>query len=467
MFILEEEVLEYSNLDLWSIQTPVKVDVFEKLLKEAKYEDNKTQFLVNGFRNGFDLEYNGPTNRQDTSANIPIREVGSQTELWNKVMKEVDKKRYAGPFDNPPFHSYVQSPIGLVPKAGGQTRLIFHLSYDFPKSGNKSVNYYMPKDKCAVKYNDLDDAVTESLKLLKLVEDMWNTGTIYYGKSDLKSAFRILCLKPEVFWLLIMSAFHPLTGQKYFFMDKCLPFEHSISCALFQAFSDGLAHLLRFKLVVKRIQDKALRTELTNYIDDFLFMALSRFRCNFAVTSFLQLCQTLGMPVSDEKTEWADTIIIFLGILLDGVRLVLGIPEEKKQKALQQLKVVIDSKKATIKQLQSLTGLLNFLSKALHPGRAFTRRMYAKFSSEAVTEKGLQTKKILKPYHHVRLDAEIKDDCQVWCQFLSENNSITARPFIDVNKVIQADVLDWFTDAAKGRFLGFGGVFEHRWFFGQ
>ena len=42
-------------------------------------------------------------------------------ELWNKVMKGVNLKRYAGPFDSIPFENYVQSPIGLIPKDGGKS----------------------------------------------------------------------------------------------------------------------------------------------------------------------------------------------------------------------------------------------------------------------------------------------------------------------------------------------------------
>ena len=73
------------------------------------------------------------------SPNLKLR-VSNVTVLWNKVMKEVKAKRYAGSFamDNPPFEYFIQSPIGLVPKDGGKaTKLIFHLSY--PRSG-QSVN---------------------------------------------------------------------------------------------------------------------------------------------------------------------------------------------------------------------------------------------------------------------------------------------------------------------------------------
>ena len=84
-------------------------------------------------------------------------------------MKEVKQKRVAGPFDCVPFSNYIQSPIGLVPKAGGdghETRLIFHLSYDCRKDGNKSVNFHTPKEKCSVKYRDLDFAIATYLRII-------------------------------------------------------------------------------------------------------------------------------------------------------------------------------------------------------------------------------------------------------------------------------------------------------------
>ena len=70
--------------------------------------------------------------------------------LWNKVMKEVEVKCYVGPFPEPPFANFIQSPIGLVPK---DIRLIFHLSY--PKNSNKSINANTLKELCKVTYPDL------------------------------------------------------------------------------------------------------------------------------------------------------------------------------------------------------------------------------------------------------------------------------------------------------------------------
>ena len=78
-------------------------------------------------------------------------------------MKEVSLGRYAGPFVSIPYKTFMQSPIGLVPKVGNKTRLIFHLSFDF--NGKGSLNSHTPKEWCTVKYNDLDSAVSLCLKL--------------------------------------------------------------------------------------------------------------------------------------------------------------------------------------------------------------------------------------------------------------------------------------------------------------
>ena len=101
-------------------------------------------------------------------------------------------------------------------------------------------------------------------------------------------------------------------------MDKCLPFGASISCALFQEFSDASCHI-----VVTKTNSREL---IMNYLDDYLFLALTIMRCKYLIKVFLKICQQVGMPIAAEKTEWATELIIFLGILLDGRNLRLAIP---------------------------------------------------------------------------------------------------------------------------------------------
>ena len=258
-----------------------------------------------------------------------------------------------------------------------------------------------------------------------------------------------------------------MTGITYYFIDKCLSFRHSISCALFQDFSDALAHITKYLFKIKLRAEKSV---LMNYLDDFLFASLLQELTDKMMDIFLDMCETVGVPVSKEKTERACNAIIFLGILLDGYLHVLVVPQQKKDRALQLLHQMMDKRSATVRELQGLAGLLNFLYRAIVPGRAFTRRMYAKFS-HVLDKNGnrIQGSK-LKPCHHIKLDAEFKADCIIWASFLELqdiNRTILCRPFVDIHKTIQADTLQFFTDAAKGKTLGMGGVLHSLSFFAQ
>ena len=119
-------------------------------------------------------------------------------------------------------------------------------------------------------------------------------------------------------------------------------------------------------------------------------------------------------------------------------------------------------KKATVKQLQELTGYLNFLSKVIFPGKSFTRHMYSKFS-DTLSKKGK-----LKKHHHIQLDKEFRFDCEIWQLFLSDANcSIVCRPMVDLSKVDSSMIIGFFTDASGNYSLAFGGLFDDQWFFGQ
>ena len=119
---------------------------------------------------------------------------------------------------------------------------------------------------------------------------------------------------------------------------------------------------------------------MSNYLDDFLFLASLLATCNDLMENFLELCHEVGFPISLDKTHWAALRIVFLGILLDGKFLTLSIPLEKRICEQHLIEKFIHKRKATVRELQQLCGYLNFLNRAVFPGRVFTRRMYAKYT---------------------------------------------------------------------------------------
>ena len=245
----------------------------------------------------------------------------------------------------------------------------------------------------------MDHAIQTCLALKKKFElNSPDQAHLFLRKTDLQSTFRLLPVLPVQRKFLLMKAYHPVTGTLYYFVDKCLPFGARSSCYLFQEFSDAIHHIVEFKT------GKAF--QITNYLDDFLFMETSKAACDDMVRQFLSLCAYIGCTVSKEKSEWGMQIIVFLGILLNSERLIFAIPQEKRNKALHLISTACSKRKVTVKFVQSLTGTLNFLCKAIEPGCTFLCRMY---DSLTLTSKI----KVLKPHHHVYLNSGFIKDCNM------------------------------------------------------
>ena len=112
------------------------------------------------------------------------------------------------------------------------------------------------------------------------------------------------------------------------------------------------------------------------------------------------------------------------------------------------------NRKITLFQLERICGFLNFLSRAIVPGRAFTRRLYSVINPK------------LKPHHHIRLSAKIRKDLMLWKSFLQHPTAFY-RPFMDFSKLWIADEVEFFMDASKNFRLGFGGYCQNSWMIGS
>ena len=98
-----------------------------------------------------------------------------------------------------------------------------------------------------VRYASVDDAMNILIKLGK---------SAYLAKTDIKSAFRLIPIKPEQhnFWGIEL-------GGKYYF-DKCLPMGASSSCHIYKKFSTALEFISKKKGI----------KNIIHYLDDFLII---------------------------------------------------------------------------------------------------------------------------------------------------------------------------------------------------
>ena len=227
-------------------KTPIKPNILKRMLNEAGYDFVKTQFLVDGFSQGFRLNCSCSPSTM-LSHNLQSAQQHPEV-VTQKLMKELDAERIAGPFEAPPFNNFVCSPLGVCPKKKpGSFRLIHHLSYPEGKSVNDGISAF----DSSVSYTKLSDAIVHIRSL---------GSRCFLAKSDIESAFRLLPVHPDDHHLLGMM------WQGHYYYDLCLPMGCASSCKLFEEFSTALEHLIRYhtKSVILHVLDGFLFIERQN-----------------------------------------------------------------------------------------------------------------------------------------------------------------------------------------------------------
>lgn len=396
--------------------TPIKLQCMLPFLLsyEPQIEGRK---LIDGFTNGFSLGFTGE--RVPMSARNLKSAYDKPLIIQSKIRKEVQLGRIVGPFPSPPFDNFRCSPVGLVPqRTANEFRLIHHLSS--PKGS--SVNDNIDLEECAVVYSDFDESV-------KLIVALGRNA--FMGKSDIKSAFRLLPVNPADFDLLGMCI------DRQFYFDRCMPMGCSVSCAVFERFSSFLQACCR------RIASSQC---ILHYLDDFFFAGKSADECSHLMWCFKAMCERFGVPIASEKTEGPVQVITYLGLEIDSANLQVRVPGEKVEALLGMLEEYTSKSKVTLRQMQSLIGSLNFVCRAIGPGRAFLRRLID------------LTRGVTRAHHRIRISKGAKADLLAWKEFLLHFNGIVS--FGD-NNWKDNDFFHFYSDAAAR--IGFGIYFDKRW----
>ena len=249
----------------------------------------------------------------------------------------------------------------------------------------------------------------------------------------MSSAFRHFGIAKKFWKYLLMKAQDPKSGTWYYFVDKAMPFGSAVSCAHFQVFSDAISHVITVEMGFRNV----------NYLDDYFFVAWVVAKCNGQIRKFIQVCRTINFPVALNKTVWGTTLLTFLGLMIDTRNQKVIVPADKVAKALGQIEFILTkrNRKITLRKLQEICGLLNFISKAVVPGRVFNRRLYAKGAH------------LSNQNHHLYVDAEMKRDLKMWRFFLERPESF-ARGFFDFASDRNSKEINFYTDASTTKGCG-------------
>ncbi len=399
-------------------KTPLLHDAWEQDL--LRHPDRlKTALLLDTLRNGANICYDGERDQLILPRNHHLSDEDS---LWlsTDFEKDLASGRVIGWFEAPPFVNLRCSPLAVVPKLDAGKRVGSRRILDCSAPEGASLNDFIQKLEC--KCIDFEAAVA-------MVADA-GPGALL-AKFDVDSAFRIVPVRVDDLHLL---GFEHL-GR--FAFDSVCSFGTRTSPALWER----VASALNFVLV--RV-DGVTRT--AHWVDDFLCVWNSSEDAKSGFAAVLARCARLGIPVKLAKTVFPCTALTFAGFLFDTVKGTISITEDRRSFIMSVLEEARESKRLSMRQLQSVIGRLHFISRILPPGRGFVNRLLLSVRDN-------------RGNRSVRVTPGIRADLDWWRRVLPEWSGVAT-----IAKPVWSDAADieLFTDSCSD--FGMGGVWGDEFF---
>ena len=401
--IISEEVHTSLSLTVWTLEL-------------SDHPDREfSKFILEGIANGFRIGFNRSQQLQPAATNLQCTKPQIVTEYLGR---EVALNRmWRCPTGYLPKGIHI-SPIGLIPKKNkpGKWRMIVDLSA--PRG--MSVNDGIDSELSSLSYSTID-------QLAALVVSEGKGA--FLVKADIQEAYRMVPVHAEDQHLLGVR----WDGTVY--IDRVLPFGLRSAPKLFSAVADALQWILHKKGIEKGL----------HYLDDFILVVGSRHRAVHQKEIILKSFEELKVPIEQSKLEGSSTCLSFLGIEIDTESMQLRLPSSKLSHLKEMLGECVQLRSMTKKNLQRLTGLLQFATKVVRPGRPFLRRLYA------LQEVGNH------PDHFVRLNQAARADIMWWYIFSERWNGISMLWDLGMSGV----QLQVYSDASGS--WGCAAVQDHLW----
>ena len=395
--------------------SPLIISQWTEMLRDHP-DKSYAQYIIKGIQEGFRIGFSRHHYCCPATTNLPsqVPEI-----IQEHLQTETDLGRMHCLPRGSEAKGIQMSPIGAIPKKNkpGKWRLITDLSSPLGASVNDGIS----KEYSSVRYTSVDH-----LASLIITE---GRGALLV-KADIKEAYRMVPVHPSDQLLLGIG------WNDRIYIDKMLPFGLRSAPIIFSAVADALQWILIKQGIPK----------LLHYLDDFILIAKVPAIAENQKQILISTCKRLGVPLEPSKLEGPTTCLTFLGIEIDTVALQIRLPEEKLATLRRELTGVLSRKVISKKALQSITGLLQFASKVVRPGRPFLRRLYA------LQEVGSH------PMHHIRLNNAARADILWWHLFVEKWNGTSM--LWDFQK--HSPDITVFSDASGS--WGCGALWQLNWF---
>ena len=345
----------------------INVDLFEQLL--TGFDVTKTQFILNGLRNGFPmgLKPEGPF----PPSKLWVQSIVSRSDrvIVNEYLDgEVTANRMFGPFPVPRglWKDSVTYPMSVVLKKDLTPRIISNYSHGGP---TLSVNGFIPKSATKTSYPSLLAVATAMVEV--------GLDRVFFGVFDIKHAYRNLFIQASDWKFSIVSWQRFPNGPRVYYLDPYMGYGGGSSPCTFNLFGDGLQYILDSSCFVRDLDGfLSFLQRLIRYLDDHLLMAISAETTNLILDRMLALMIRLNIPVKGSKTIRAAPTVKFLGYLwvprsnritLDGQRW------SEVEDRLRHLLLRLIPGEANAQDLRCLLGLLVWCSVVIPTAKIFLR----------------------------------------------------------------------------------------------
>jgi hypothetical protein len=243
--------------------------------------------------------------------------------------------------------------LGAVPQPTdadpGKVRLV----QDGSAPKGQSVNDYLEKQQL-----QCDSVMT--------VAHSMHTGCWLY-KMDLRNAYLNFPTTPDSWG---HAGFY-WDGTYYAFV--CLAFGLSNSAAWFNLFAALLCHEAIHR--IKQVPGWGLVGTLFNYYDDYIGHEQDEAKAYKAFCVLLSLSIECGVGLAEDKLAYPNTVMKFLGLQLSSIDLSVRLPDDKKQMLQEMVMQLSHNVKYSLKELQSVTGKLNFAATVVQGLRPWLRHV--------------------------------------------------------------------------------------------
>ena len=305
--------------------------------------DRDSHFILDGVFHGFRV--------LDRDCTIPIYRVENYKSCYNTTACSKLEKTLHDKLINGKLSVTSQTPrnvhaMGALPKQNGNIRIIT----DCSKPNFISVNNYMKEVFSTFSYTKLDDVISQI-----------GQGD-YMATIDLESAYRAVPILPENRQSFGLA--WDFGSGEVLMCDNFLGFGTKIAPFIFDRMTDSVSRFMQ------RNSFKCY-----NYLDDFIIIGSDEESTKQAQLLLIRTLRRLGFYISWPKTTSPSKVCKYLGIMIDSESQTVYLPQDKLLKLYNELQFWSNRKRASLKQLQVLCGILNYCCKVVRGGRIYMHHM--------------------------------------------------------------------------------------------